>query len=236
TNTSIPKSMLISHDMKKKVIMEMDYYHLGFNNSSLAIKAECIRRFSSLIKKLPLAIDVLIYLTSFVCDGGGIFINKERLTLYRVHGSSTTCWVSRFNSYEAWLDCLQRYALKHLNDSVYFAFLYKSLLGVYPNVYSLYLFDSARLLNILPSKDKPAFIKIPVGELIKHIRFNIQSYLYARHIGKKEKRRATIFTIVALMRITLSSFYGYLLSLLPLKVKSLWMHYIYHSALRKEAV
>ena len=214
----------------------MDYYHIDFNSSSMAIKVKCIKRFSSLIKKLPLAIDSLTYLASFMCNGG-IFIDKERLTLYRVHSSSTTCWSSRFNSYKAWLDCLQRYTLKYLNGYVYLAFLYKGLLGIYPNIYSLHLFDSARLLNMLQSKDKPAFIKISAGEFIKHIRFRMQSYLYARRIGEREKRRVTAFTIVALMRMTLSSFYSYILSFLPLKVKSLWMHYIYiyHSALRKEA-
>ncbi|MCE4623891.1 MAG: glycosyltransferase family 2 protein, partial [Caldisphaeraceae archaeon] len=92
TNTSIPKSMLVFHDMKKEVVTEMNYYHIGQNNSSLAIKTECIKRYAKLIMERKLILDILIYIISIRCHGA-IFVSNEKLTLYRVHKASTGCWV-----------------------------------------------------------------------------------------------------------------------------------------------
>ncbi|MEB3797429.1 MAG: glycosyltransferase family 2 protein [Caldisphaeraceae archaeon] len=230
-NPTINKTLVVPHNLKKRLSGYFDHYHLGFNSSSMAMKTRCIKRLSGLIKRLTPALDTLIYLASFVCYGD-IFINKERLTLYRVHGSSTTCWISHFNSYKAWLDCRQRYVLKYLNGHAYIAFLYKSLLGIYPNIYSSDLLDFAIFFNMLQNRNKPAFIKIPARELVKHIRFKMQSYLYVRRVGEKGKWRATAFMIVALIRMVLSSFYDYLLGFLPLKIKDFWMRYIYYGTLR----
>ncbi|MEB3691521.1 MAG: glycosyltransferase, partial [Caldisphaeraceae archaeon] len=177
TNPTINKTLVVPHNLKKRLSSYLDYYHVGGNNSSLAIKAECIRRFSSLIKENRLLFDTLLYLISFACDGG-IFIESEKLTLYRIYGSSSSCRVSYFNSYEAWARCLVEYYHKVSYDITKNAVLSLKFRRIYPNIYTLaFLNHVLSTNNCLPIGNKQIHFRIGMKDLIKHMKFDIKILL-----------------------------------------------------------